>query len=93
MVRGSRKGRQYSFVVSNRAVVGKRSDCDCVLAEETGVDPIHFELIHEDGELYIENLSDRSPTTVEGHPLTGRLQLSSDTLIGAGDSILRIVFY
>ena len=93
VVRGSRKGRQYSFVVSNRAIVGKRSDCDCVLAEESGVDPIHFELIHESGSLFIENLSDRSPTAVEGHPLTGRLQLSSDTLIGAGDSILRIVFY
>ena len=93
VVRGSRQGRQYSFVVRDRAVVGRRSSCDCVLAEETGIDAIQFELFHEKGELYIENLSDRLPTLITGHPLTGRLRLTSDTLIGTGETVLRIVFH
>lgn len=93
VVRGSRKGRQFSFVVENRAVVGRRSDCACVMAEETGIDAMQFELIHENGELFIENLSNRLPTLVESEPLTGRLRLTSDTLLGTGESLLRIVFY
>ncbi len=93
VVRGSRKGRQFSFVVKDRATVGKRSDCDCVLAEEAGIDPIQFELIHQGGKLYIENLSDHKPTLVDDEPITSRLHLSSDTLIRAGDTVLRIVYH
>jgi len=93
VVRGSRKGRQYSCVVQDRAVVGKRSDCDCVLAEETGIDGAQFELLHEDGGLFIQNLSDRWPTLVTGYPLTGKIRLSSDSLIGTPETVLRIVFF
>jgi hypothetical protein len=93
VVQGSRKGRQYSFVIDDRAVVGRRSSCDCVLAEETGIDAVQFELIHEDDTLYIENLSDRLPTLVTGQPLTDKLPLSSDTLIGTGETVMRIVFH
>jgi len=93
VVRGSRKGRQYSFVVRDRAVVGRRSSCDCILAEETGIDAVQFELLHEEGEIYIENLSDRLPTLITGHPITSKLRLTSDTLVGTGETVLRIVFY
>ncbi len=93
MVRGSRKGRQYSFVVRERAVVGKRSSNDCVLAEENGIDAVQFELFHEHGELYIENLSDRLPTLIAGHSLTGRVRLDNDTLLGTGETVLRLVFH
>lgn len=93
VVRGSRKGRQYSFVVVDRAVVGKRSDCDCILTDETGIDQAQFELLQADGGLFIRNLSERLPTLVSGRPLAGRIRLASDTLIGTGDTVLRIVFY
>jgi hypothetical protein len=93
VVRGSRKGRQYSFVVRERTVVGRRSSNDCVLAEETGIDAVQFELLHENGELFVENLSDRLPTLVDGHPLTGKVRLDSNTLIGSNETILRIVFH
>ena len=91
VVRGSRKGRQYSLVVDDRAVIGKRSDNDCVLAEETGIDAVQFELIHEGGDLYIENLSNKTPTLIGGHPLTTKLRLTSDTLVGTGETVLRMV--
>jgi VWFA-related protein len=93
VVRGSRKGRQYSFVVRERAVVGKRSSNDCVLAEENGIDAVQFELFHERGELFIENLSDRLPTLIAGHSLTGRVRLDNDTLLGTGETVLRLVFH
>jgi hypothetical protein len=93
VVQGSRKGRQYSFVVEDRAVVGRRSSCDCVLAEETGIDAVQFELLNEDDGLFIDNLSDRLPTLVTGEPLTDKLPLTSDTLIGTGETVLRIVFH
>lgn len=93
VVRGSRTGRQYSLVVKDRAVVGRRSDNDCILAEETGIEPVQFELIHEDGDLFIENLSNRTPTLIGGHPLTTKLRLTSDTLVGTGETVLRIVFH
>ncbi len=93
VVQGSRKGRQYSFVVSDRAIVGRRSSCDCVLAEEIGIDAQQFELLNIDEGLAIENLSDRRPTLVAGHPLTGRDRLASDTLIGTGETVLRIIYH
>lgn len=74
-------------------MVGRRSSNDCVLAEETGIDAVQFVLLHEDGELFVENLSDRQPTLVEGHPLTGKVRLDSNTLIGSNETILRIVFH
>lgn len=93
VVRGSRRGKQYSFVVHDSAVVGKRSSCNCVLAEESGIDAEQFELIHEDGGLFIRNLSEHLPTLISGGPINGKLRLTSNTLIGTGDTVLRIVFF
>jgi hypothetical protein len=93
VVRGSRRGKQYSFVVDDNAVVGKRSTCTCVLTEESGIDAEQFELTHEDGGLFIHNLSSQLPTLVSGGPISGKLRLTSDTLIGTGDTVLRIVFF
>ena len=36
VVRGSRKGKEYKVRFRERAVVGSRSTCDCVLGEEKG---------------------------------------------------------
>ena len=93
VVRGSRRGKQYSFVVDDTAVVGKRSSCKCVLTDESGIDAEQFELIHEDGGLFIRNLSNHLPTLISGGPINGQLRLTSDTLIGTGDTVLRIVFF
>ena len=93
VVRGSRRGKQYSFLVDDTAVVGKRSSCTCVLTDETGIDAEQFELIHEEGGLFIRNLSEHLPTLISGGPINGKLRLSSDTLIGTGDTVLRIVFF
>ena len=93
IVRGSRRGRQYSFVVAENAVVGKRSTCDCVLTDETGIDAEQFELLHEEGGLFIRNLSQHLPTLISGGPIRGKIRLTSDTLIGTGDTVLRIVFF
>ncbi len=93
VVRGSRRGKQYSFIVDGSAVVGKRSSCTCVLTDETGIDAEQFELSHEDDGLFIRNLSKNLPTLISGGPINGKLRLTSDTLIGTGDTVLRIVFF
>jgi hypothetical protein len=94
VVRGSRKGRQYTIPMpaGERAVVGRRSTCNCVLGEETGIDAVQFELSNEGGEIHILNLSNRMPTLLEGHPLDDKTRLPSDALVGTGETVLRIVF-
>ncbi len=74
-------------------MVGKRSDCDCVLAAESGIDATQFELVNEEGGLSIRNLSDRLPTLITGRPIEGEARLTSNTPIGTGETILRIVFH
>ena len=94
VVRGSRKGRQYTLAIAGgeRAVVGKRSTCDCVLGEEGGIDAVQFELLNEGGDIHILNLSNRMPTLLAGRPLDDKTRLHSDALVGTGETILRIVF-
>jgi VWFA-related protein len=94
VVRGSRKGRQYTIPMpaGERAVVGKRSTCDCVLGEEGGIDAVQFELLNEGGDIHILNLSNRMPTLLAGQPLDDKTRLQSDALVGTGETILRIVF-
>ena len=53
VIRGSRQGKQYNVMVKGKAVVGTRSDSDCVLLDEPGVDPHQFELEFDGVKLYI----------------------------------------
>jgi hypothetical protein len=91
VIRGSRRGRQYSFPMQDRAVVGQRSDCDCVLAEEPGIAARQFELTERLGRLSIRDLSDGSPTLVNGLTVEDSPVIRDNALIGTGETILRLV--
>ena len=92
VIRGSRQGRQYNLMIKGRGVVGSRSDCDCVLIDETDIEPQQFELYFDGIKVLIRNLSETHPTLINGQTITGRTEISSNTLIGTDATILRLVY-
>ncbi len=91
VVRGSRKGKEYKVTLRERAVVGARSTCDCVLGEEPGIAPEQFEITQSEGQFYVKNLAPGTPTRMGGHTLNEPRRLKSNDLIGTSETILRIV--
>ncbi len=92
VIRGSRQGRQYNLMVKGTAVVGRRSDSDCVLVEEAGIDARQFELYFDGIKVYLRNLSEKSPTLLNGQKISGRAEVASNTLIGTDTTIFRVVY-
>ncbi|MCB1058413.1 MAG: VWA domain-containing protein [Acidobacteria bacterium] len=91
VVRGSHKGREYRLRLDDRATVGKRSSCDCVLVEEETIAPEQFALERRGGEIWIRDLSGRGSTRVGGRPLAGERQVTTGDLVGNQETILRLV--
>lgn len=92
VVRGKKPGTQYSVTLLDRAVLGARSTCDCVLYGEPGVSPEQFELSQRDGHVFMRNLSEDNPTLIDGLPADGRQRIQSEALIGTREFIVRIIF-
>ena len=92
VIRGSRQGRQYNVIVRGTAVVGHRSDCDCVLVDEADIDAQQFELHFNGIKLFIRNLSEHHPTLLNGQSIAGRAEVLSNTLVGTETTILRVVY-
>lgn len=91
VVRGSRKGREYRFQLTERATVGKRSSCECVLADEETLAPEQFVLERRAGEIWLRDLSRSGTTRVGGRPLEGERQVTSGDLVGTQETILRLM--
>lgn len=91
VVRGSRKGKEYAFVLGEAAVVGKRSICDCVLSDEEHIDGEQFELYQLADGVWVRNLSSSKPTYKGGRKLEGDQKVKTGDLIGTRETILRIV--
>jgi VWFA-related protein len=92
VVRGNKPGTQYSVTLLDRAVLGARSSCDCVLFGEPGVSPEQFELFQRDGHVFMRNLSETNPTLIDGLPADGRQRIQTEALIGTRDFIVRVIF-
>ena len=93
VVRGQQPGKQYSLTLLERAVVGTRSTCDCVLIEEPGVGAEQFELLQIDGNVYIRNLGTQAnPTLMDGLPIEDKQRIQSEALVGTRDFIVRVIF-
>ncbi len=92
VVRGSKPGKQYTVTLLERAKVGARSDCDCVLVGEPGVEAEQFELFQLDGNVFVRNLARSNPTLIDGLPIEDRQPIQSDTLLGTREFIVRILF-
>ena len=89
---GSKPGKQYSLTLLEKAVVGARSTCDCVLVDEPGVSPEQFELYQMDGHVFIRSLDTDNPTLVDGLPTESPHRIQSEALVGTRDFIVRIIF-
>ncbi len=92
VVRGKNPGKQYSVTLLEKAVVGVRSTCDCVLFDEPGVSPEQFELYQMDGHVFLRNLSKDNPTLVDGLPTENQHRIQSEALVGTRDFIVRVIF-
>lgn len=92
VVRGRRPGHTYSLTLLERAVVGSRSTCDCVLVDEPGIAAEQFEFYQMDGHVFIENLSERNPTLVDGLPTEHQHRIQSEALVGTREFIVRVIF-
>lgn len=94
VLRGSRRGREYALTLEASAVVGSRSTCDLVLAEETDIAARQFELAQRDRRVMIRNLAGAaSPTLLNGLALTDWEPVKSNDLVGTGGTILRVVYH
>ncbi|MEM7481210.1 MAG: VWA domain-containing protein [Acidobacteriota bacterium] len=93
VLRGSRKGREYRVLLRDRAVVGARSTCDLVLTDEADIAPEQFELTQVAKDVFLRNLSERSPTLVNGLASTDGHVLKSNDLVGTRETILRAVIF
>lgn len=92
VVRGQKQGKQYNVTLLDKAVVGARSTCDCVLYDEPGVSPEQFELCQIDGYVFMRNLSTENPTLVDGLPTESQQRIQSEALVGTRDFIVRVIF-
>jgi hypothetical protein len=92
VVRGKKPGQQYSVTLLEKAVVGARSTCDCVLFDEPGVAPEQFELYQTDGQVFIKNLSEGNPTLIDGLPIESQHRIQSEALVGTHSFIVRVIF-
>jgi len=90
VVRGSRKGKEYVLTLRENAVVGSRSDCDCVLPEP-GLGAQQFELFQDDSKVFLRNLATSNKTRMGGHAVIEAKRVRSNDLIGTAEVILRIV--
>ncbi len=91
VVRGSRKGKEYRLTFRDKAVVGARSNCECVLTDEVGISPEQFELTQGDGQVFLRNLAPSNPTRMGGHAVLQARRLRSGDLVGTSELILRVI--
>jgi len=89
---GKGKAGEYAFMLSERAVIGRKPTCDAVLENDMDISREHFELLLENDSVLIRDLGTTNGTLVNGVPTTGRYRLESGDKILAGRTELRIIF-
>lgn len=92
VLRGSRRGREYALTLETTAVVGARSTCECVLADERDIAPRQFELAQRKGRVMIRNVAKSGPTLLNGLAIPDWQPLNSNDLVGTGETILRVLY-
>lgn len=92
VVRGTKPGKQYTLTLLERARVGSRSTCECVLIGEPRVSAEQFELFQLDGNVLVRNLSPDNPTLLDGLPIEGQQPIQTEALVGTREFIVRVLF-
>ncbi|HVS13935.1 MAG TPA: VWA domain-containing protein [Thermoanaerobaculia bacterium] len=92
VVRGATRGAEHRLVLRDTARVGRRSTCDLVLAEEPGLAPEQFALVHSGHLIFLQDLSEDGSTLVNGRTPVPPQPVEPGDLIGNRNVILRIRF-
>lgn len=87
---GHSPGAHYDLTVRDRAVLGRRSDCDLSLPDDDHLSGTHCALLRVDDRLLIEDLGSTHGTLVNGIPIHGRRALDAGDRILLGRTDLRI---
>jgi VWFA-related protein len=84
--------REYGISLSSRAFVGRSSDCDLAIADDTEISKKHCELVLEGGYVLINDLNSTNGTFVNGVPVKTGRRLKSGDLVLLGRTEMRILF-
>ena len=93
VLRGSRRGKEYSLTLENAAVIGSRSTCELVLTDERDIAPQQFELAQRDRRVMIRDLATTAATLLNGLAIHDWEPIKSNDLVGTGETVLRVVYY
>ena len=81
LAQGIEPGKQFELE-TDRAVIGRSSDCDVALVQVAAVSRRHAALVKDAGQFFVEDLNSRNGTLVNGQKIVGRTPLRD------GDRIL-----
>jgi VWFA-related protein len=84
--------REYGISLSSRAFVGRSSDCDLAISDDTEISKKHCELVLEGGYVLINDLNSTNGTFVNGVPVKTGHRLKSGDLVMLGRTEMRILF-
>lgn len=84
--------REYGISLSGRAFIGRSSDCDLAIADDTEISKKHCELVMEGSYVLINDLNSTNGTFVNGVPIKTGHRLKSGDLVMLGRTEMRILF-
>lgn len=84
--------REYGISLSGRAFIGRSSDCDLAIADDTEISKKHCELVLEGSYVLINDLNSTNGTFVNGVPIKTGHRLKSGDLVMLGRTEMRILF-
>lgn len=91
-VGGPDAGRAHELSLVERAVIGRRPECDLALAGDDEISGRHCELALVNGHIIVTDLQSKNGTWVNGIPVAGRCRLESGDSILLGGTELRVAF-
>jgi VWFA-related protein len=84
--------REYGISLASRAFIGRSSDCDLAIADDTEISKKHCELVLEGSYVLINDLNSTNGTFVNGVPVKTGHRLKSGDLVMLGRTEMRILF-
>ena len=84
--------RDYGISLSDRAFIGRSTECDLAIRDDEEISKRHCELTIESGYVMISDLNSTNGTFVNGVPVKTGHRLKSGDLVLLGRTELRITF-
>lgn len=77
-------------VPTGRFDIGRSTDCYLIL-DDPSVSRVHATIVHEDGNLWVEDRGSRNGCVVNGNRIEGRIRLNDGDRLAVGHQTIRIV--